>query len=307
MCFVAGAQTPTLTRFTFTEYLMGVDAQLIVYAKDRTAAEKACSAAFERIAHLDSIMSDYQKNSELMLLCDKAGGPPVKVSPDLFRILTVALEKSRDSGGMFDVTVGPLVKLWRAARKSHILPKPEEIAAARDLVGWQHVHLDAAAQTVQLDLADMRLDLGAIGKGYADDAAQKVLKQNGIASALVEMGGDMVVSGPPPGKAGWTIEVPNWVKHGPRILTLSNCAISSSGDTEQSVVIGGVKYSHVVNPHTGMALTQGVQATIIGRSGLECDGLATSLPLLDDAGRARLLKHYPWAKTYIRVLQYGKP
>jgi thiamine biosynthesis lipoprotein len=283
---------------------MGVDARIVVYAKDQAAAEDACAAGFEKMAALDTIMSDYRKNSELTLLCNGAGGPATPVSPDLFRILQKSIAVSGRSEGLFDVTVGPLVRLWRQARKTAILPKRSEIQAARRLVGWRHIHLDPPTRSVRLDLPGMKLDLGAIGKGYADDEVQKALKAHGIDRALVEMGGDIVVTGPPPGKAGWTIQVPNSVNPKTGIVTISNSAISTSGDTEQFVVIGGVKYSHVVNPHTGMALTQGVQATIIAPNGTESDALSTALTLLDKPGRARLLSHYPGTRVFIRVEKY---
>jgi thiamine biosynthesis lipoprotein len=281
---------------------MGGDARLVVYAADKSVAEKACSAAFERIAALDTMMSDYRKNSELNNLSDRAGGPPVHVSPELFKVLAMAQQISALSDGMFDVTVGPVVQLWRKARKTGILPDHLEIEHARKLVGWQMMTLDNGNQTVKLALPGMRLDLGAIAKGYADDEAQIVLKQNGIKSALVEMGGDMVVSDPPPGTKGWTIEVPNASdKNGHHKIQVANCAISSSGDTEQFVVIGGVRYSHVVNAHTGMAMTNHVEVTITAKDGLIADPLSTALTLVAPARQKELLKRYPGTKMYLRV------
>src|SRR5579862_5301967 len=124
----------------------------------------------------------------------------------------------------------------------------------------------------------MRLDLGGIAKGYADDEVQKVLKQHGIKRALVEMGGDIVVSDPPPGSKGWEILVPNaGIDHAPDKLYFANQAISTSGDTEQFVVIGGVRYSHVVDPHTGQALTSRVQVTVIAPDGLTSDPLCKAI------------------------------
>jgi thiamine biosynthesis lipoprotein len=282
---------------------MGVDARLVVYAPDKATAEKACGAAFERIAALDSSMSDYRKDSELMRLCDGAGGPPIKVSPDLFVVLRRAQEISKRSRGFFDITVGPVVALWRKARKTHKLPDPAELKRARKLVGWQKVHLDAPTQFVRLDLPGMKLDLGGIAKGYADDEAQRVLKENGITRALVEMGGDIVVSGPPPGMAGWSILVPNAGPSGkPATLSFSNRAISTSGDTEQFVVIGGVRYSHVINPHTGIALTTRVQSTVVAPDGLTSDPISKVMTFLGGRERARFLKHYPGTRAFVRTL-----
>lgn len=295
-------QTGTLQRFTYTEYHMGVDARIVVYAKDKTTAENACAAAFARMAELDALMSDYRPDSELMRLCDKAGGPPVRVSPELFKVLKVAEEISSRSDGTFDVTVGPLVKLWRAARKSHVLPDGAEIEKARKLVGWRHVKLDERAQTVRLEIPGMRLDFGGIAKGYADDEAQAVLRKFGIKHALVEMGGDIVVTDAPPGTPGWTIRVPNaGDDHGPADVTFANRAISTSGDTEQFVVIGGKRYSHVVDPRTGWALTSRAQATVVSDLGLYSDPLSKCMTILDHEARVKLLKSYKNTTSYIRV------
>ncbi len=281
---------------------MGIDARIEVYAKDRAAAESACGEAFERIAALDSIMSDYRKDSELMQLCAKAGGPPVIVSADLFRVFVKAQEMSRRSGGTFDITVGPLVQLWRKARKSAKMPLPAEIAAARRLAGWRKLTLDPGSRSVRLAVPGMKLDLGGIAKGYADDEAQAVLRRHGITRALIEMGGDIVVTGPPPGQSGWNIRIPNADRgKGPKDYRLANCAISTSGDTEQFVIIGGRRYSHVVDPRTGMALSSRVQATVIARDGLTSDPLSKPLTFLGPRARARLLRLYPGSREFIHV------
>lgn len=301
-------QSEPLTRFTFTQYHMGIDARIVVYSPDEASAEKACAAAFARIAVLDSIMSDYRKDSELMKLCDGAGGPAVKVSPDLFLVLKHSVEMSRNSGGAFDISVGPLVQLWRAARRSKKLPDPGELRQARDLVGWQRIRLNLRTRTVALTAKGMKLDLGGIAKGFAADEAQKVLRRHGITRALVEMGGDLVMSGPPPGTDGWTIRVPNaGDDQGPADLKFANCAVSTSGDTEQFVEIGGVRYSHVVDPRTGQALTNRVQVTVKAPHGLVSDPLSTALTLVSPKVRAEMMKAYLGTTSYVRVLAFGAP
>jgi thiamine biosynthesis lipoprotein len=317
---------------------MGVDARIVVYAPDRPSAEAACAAAFARIAALDSMMSDYRRDSELMRLCARAGGQAARVSPDLFLVLRRAQEVARNSGGAFDITAGPLIALWRTARKAAVLPDSAKLRRARRLVGWRKLQLDASARTARLTVRGMKLDLGGIAKGYAADAAQRVLKEHGISRALVELGGDIVVSGPPPGTDGWTIRVPTggtalsplgaWlsapgkgvgvspgagtapVPTGSRapsaesyaLLRFTHCAISTSGDTEQFAVIGGRRYSHVVDPRTGQALTNRVQATLVAPDGLTADPLSTALCVLDEPGRQRLLAAYPDTTASVRAL-----
>ena len=176
---------------------MGVPVRIVLYAPDAAVAERAATAAFRRFAELEQVMSDYRPTSELMRLCDRAGGPFVPVSPDLWRVLERAERVSRETGCAFDVTVGPFVALWRAARKSGALPTRAELREAAIRVGWQKVRLDSRARAVRLAVPGMRLDLGGIAKGDACDQAQQVLKQNGVTRALIEAGGDIVVSGPP--------------------------------------------------------------------------------------------------------------
>lgn len=284
---------------------MGIDARLVVYAKDQATVEKACRAAFDRVAELDTIMSDYRRDSELNQLSAKSGGEAVPVSKDLFKVLKMSQQVAKQSDGAFDVTVGPLITLWRAARRSGVLPDPAEIEKARALVGWQKMELTPGR--VKLATPGMKLDLGGIAKGYAADEAQKVLKKHGITRALIQMGGDIVVTGPPPGKKGWTIRVPNaGDDQGPKNVEFANCAISTSGDTEQFAVIGGVRYSHVVDPRTGQALTNRVQSTIVAKDGLTTDPLSTALTVLSEQGRAKLLKSYRGVKVWMKTLNEGK-
>lgn len=319
----AGAcRSAPLQRFEYSEVAMGGRARIVVYASDQAMAEGACRDAFARIAFLEDIMSDYRPTSEISRLCAKSGGPPVKVTPELFFILRKSRELSRRSGGAFDVTVGPLVKLWRKARKTGVLPPQDEINAARKLVGWHRMTLDSEASTVQLKEPGMQLDLGGIAKGYACDEALRILKQAGIKSALVEMGGDMVVSGPPPGTKGWEIEVLNAGStfnvqrsgfkvqgstskvqgSGANTARLVNCAISSSGDTEQYVEIGGVRYSHIVDPRTGIGLTDRIAVTIIAPNGVTSDGLSTAVSVLGAKRGRTLASTYPGVSVYIRTV-----
>jgi thiamine biosynthesis lipoprotein len=293
-----------LIRFTLVEYHMGIDARLVVYAANKQVVDKACEAAFKRIAQLDDMMSDYRPKSELMRLCAQPKGTAVKISDDLYRVFERSQTVSRRSDGAFDITVGPLVQLWRKARKNGKAPAPELIEAARKLVGYKKLTLSSKTHSATLAMDRMKLDLGGIAKGYAADEALKVLRQNGIKSALIEMGGDLVLGDSPPKSKGWTVQVPNDKS---KELFLHNCAISSSGDTEQFVVIDGKRYSHVVDPKTGQGLTKRIQASIIAKDGFTTDPLSTALTILDKRGRARLLRWYPSTKTFIKIASENGP
>jgi len=226
-------------------------------------------------------MSDYDNASELMRLCAGAGGPPVPVSAELFFVLSKAQEVSRQSDGAFDVTVGPVVQLWRAARKRRKLPDAEKLAEARELVGWRNVRLDKDRRAVQLLKPGMKLDLGGIAKGYAADQALAVLKKQGIERALVAAGGDIAVSGPPPGSDGWKIAIATLPGEGdPGRLVLHHAAVSTSGDAEQFVEIDGKRYSHIVDPRTGIGLIGRMSATVVARRGIDADSLTKVVAVL---------------------------
>jgi FAD:protein FMN transferase len=281
-CRSVPAEKP-LQRFEFSRPAMGMMITLTLYAPELPAAKAAAAAAFKRIDALEDVMSDYQADSELMRLCDQPFGTPVTVGEDLFDVLQRAQRTAKLSDGAFDVTVGPYIRLWRFARKRKVLPTLAEIATAREAVGWQKLRLDARGRTVTLLVPNMRLDLGSIGKGYAADQALQTLKGRGIDRALVAASGDIAVGNPPPGQRGWKIGITmlgSATNAAPRTVLLHNAGISTSGDTEQFIEINGVHYSHIVNPATGLGLTNRIQATVIGPDATTTDCLDTTLSLL---------------------------
>jgi thiamine biosynthesis lipoprotein len=280
LALAGSAAEPSLTRFTYTEPHMGTRFKIVLYAPDEAGASAAAGEAFARIAALDGIMSDYRPASELMQLCRKAGGDPVPVSEELFFVLSRGQEVSRLSDGAFDMTVGPVVKLWRRARRTERLPDPDDLKRALALVGYEKVRLGPKARTVQLRVPGMQLDLGGIAKGYAADEALRVLERRGVKRALVAAGGDIAVSGPPPDAEGWSIgiaplEDPD--SKPSRYLVLKDAAVSTSGDAEQYVEIDGVRYSHIVDPHTGVGLVGRRSATVVARHGIKSDSLTKAV------------------------------
>jgi thiamine biosynthesis lipoprotein len=285
------AADPPLARFEFAEPHMGTRFRIVFYAPDAATAQRASAAAFRRVAELNGIMSDYLAESELERLSARAGGPAVPVSPDLFAVLARAAEVSRLSDGAFDVTVGPVVRLWRRARRTQLLPPADQLAAARAAVGDRLLVLDPAARAVQLTRPGMRLDLGGVAKGYAAEAAQAVLKQHGITRALVAAGGDIAVSGPPSDATGWRVGIaapPSATGDGPT-LVLRDAAVSTSGDKEQYAEIGGKRYAHIIDPRTGMGLTETWQATAVAADATTADAWATALVVLGpDRGLAAI-------------------
>ena len=280
ICGFQAADEAALKKYHFSEPHMGTTVSLTLFAKDEATATKAAQAAFARVAELDGIMSDYKPASELMQLCKKAGGPPVPVSKDLFTVLEYAQEVSRKSDGALDVTVGPIVRLWRKARRTRELPSAEELKRALALVGYEKIRLDPQRRTVQLLVMGMLLDLGAIAKGYATDAALEVLRRHGIRQALVAAGGDIRVGDAPPDAKGWKIGIAplkNPAAPPEHFLLLVNAGVSTAGDAEQFIEIGGTRYSHIVDPKTGMGLVGRRSATVIAPNDTLADALDTAL------------------------------
>ncbi len=294
-------------RFHFTEPHMGTTFGVTVWADDEATARAAAKEAFARASALNSIMSDYLPTSELMRLCGKAGGPAVKVSPELFTVLERAGRVSVETEGAFDVTVGPVVRLWRRARKTIRLPEKEALDKARALVGYKMMHLDAKGRTVRLEKAGMQLDLGGIAKGYAGDEMLAVLRKHGITRALVACGGDLRVGEAPPGKDGWSVEIAAVdAKEKTRRLLLKNCAVSTSGDASQFVQIEGVRYSHIVDPRTGVGLVGRMSATVIAPDGITADSLTKAVAVLGpEKGFAVLKKYEGVSGRHVRLADDG--
>lgn len=300
---------PTLKRFQFTQVEMAVPIRIVLYAPDSESASRAADAAFARIAALNSILSDYDPQSELRRLCDstsKVGAVPV--SEDLWKVLAHAQVISKQSEGAFDVTVGPVVRLWRRARRRKQLPPHEQLQSARKLVDYRLIRLNAKDRTVELLRPEMQLDLGGIAKGYVADEALAVLKKSGVNRAMIDAGGDILLGDPPPDKPGWRIGVARLDAEGPlsRILTLSGVSVATSGDTWQYVELDGRRYSHIVDPRTGLGLTDHSSVTVIARDGISADSLASAVSVLGPEKGLKLIENTPGAAVLIVRAPDGK-
>jgi len=266
-----------------------------LYARDQDIAAKAAAAAVEEITRLDAMLTDYDPDSELMQLSRSPAGQPVAVSRDLFAVLFEAVRIARLSGGALDPTMGTVVRQWRRARRTAALPEEERLKEARSRTGWQQLQFNTANRTVTLLGTNIQLDLGGIAKGYAADRALKVLAEHGIRSALVAASGDIAVGDPPPGETGWRISIGTpFQKQGvDRALLLAHAAVSTSGDSEQSVVIEGTRYSHIVDPRTGLGLTNHLQVTVIAPHATQTDAFATAVSVLGVEAGGKLIKSQP--------------
>lgn len=265
--------TTPLKRMEESRRCMGTTLRLVIHAPTEARGRVALDRAFARAEVLNGILSDYQNSSELMRLCARAGGPPTVVSRELFTVLTSAQELSRLTDGAFDVTIGPISRLWRLARKSKRMPDANDLASARALVGYKMMELEPATKMVRLAKKDMRLDLGGIAKGFTIDELLDLLNNEELPCSLVALGGDVACGEPPPGKNGWEVSIiplPGDPTPG-GTLFLKNQAVSTSGDLEQYLEINGVRYSHIVDARTGIGSTRRASATVVAPRGIDAD------------------------------------
>ena len=291
-----------LTRHEFERPEMGVPFRIVLYSPSNQLATNAAEAAFKRVSDLNDIMSDYEYDSELSKLSRTSGsGQAVKVSDDLWKVLVRSQEIARASNGAFDVTVGPYVQLWRRARREKKLPPAENIEKVRPRVGYTNVVLKG--HTVELKQPDMRLDLGGIAKGYAADEALKVLRQRGITHALAAASGDIALGDAPPNQPGWKIQLLEAQdQRGRAFLILKNCGVSTSGDLFQFVEIDGKRYSHIVDPRTGIGLTDRSLVTVVAKNAFTSDSLETTICVMPRGDGLELARRYGAEAREIRQL-----
>lgn len=294
----------TVVRFEFSEPHMGTTVRVVLYSRDESEARVAAEAAFARVAELDRTLSDYRADSELSRVTRGPVGQSIPIGHDLLAVLEAAQTLAVRSGGAFDITVGPLSKLWRRARRQVELPAPADLAAARALTGYTLLSVDVQAQTVTVAKAGMALDPGGIAKGYAADAALEVLRRSGHRSMLVAVGGDIAAGAAPPGTHGWEVAITGLGPDGvapSSPLTIASAGVSTSGDAEQWVEIDGRRYSHIVDPLTGIGITGRRTVTVVARDAMTSDMLATALSVMPVEAGLALADATPGAAAQIGV------
>jgi len=305
----ADAGEATSKRFAFSGTEMAVPIEIVLYAADEAAATRGAQAALARHRHLNAVLSDYDPESELSRLSrTSGGGKALPVSEDLWNVLCRAQEISEKSAGAFDITVGPVIRLWRRARRREELPLAPQLQAARQLVDYRLIRLSPSLRRVELLKPGMRLDAGGIAKGYALGQAMAVLKKEGFPVAMIQAGGDIALGDPPPGRPGWRIGIAPLEPDGPpsQYLWLSRTAVATSGDIWQYVEIGGRRYSHIIDPRTGQALTDHSMVVVVVPESTLADGLATAVSVLGPDQGLALIEATPGAAALILRAPQGK-
>ncbi|MEO8369200.1 MAG: FAD:protein FMN transferase [Candidatus Solibacter sp.] len=246
---------------------MGSTYSIALYGSDRVRMEAAIDAAFDEVRRLDELLSNYLPGSQWSEVNQNAAVKPVKVSPELFQVLSACVEFSRESEGAFDITVGPLMKVWGFYKGTGHLPHKPEIAAALAKVGYRHIVLDKAAQTVRFDRPGVEMDPGGIGKGLAVDRMVEVLKQNGFRTALIAGSGSSIygMGAPPDEPRGWPVKIKDpWDNRKTQAeVFLKDSSMSTSGSYEKFFRAEGKIYAHIMDPRTGYPAQGSVSVSVI--------------------------------------------
>lgn len=254
---------PEMARFSFRRGLMGTQFTLTFFAPDSLTARRVNEAVNARMDSLNQVMSDYMDGSEINRLSASSGQNRwVRVSPDLFNVLEKANTIARQSNGRFDPTIGPLSLLWRRAVRRGEFPSASARRQAHWAVGYRFMALDSATRSVKLLRPGMRLDVGGIGQGFATDEAALLLRKLGVNAFVMDIGGDVLA-----GEGNWTVALDSTV------ITLRNAAITTSGDVYRHLDYRGRRYSHIMNPRSGLGLRHFVRVTVQAPDGYRADAL----------------------------------
>jgi FAD:protein FMN transferase len=274
---IADAQSPRTVRYD--RATMGTVGTIALVTADSASSQAAADRALGAFTRVDSLMSNWTSHSEIQRINREAATRPTGVQSDVFAVLQLATLVFQESHGAFDPTVEPLVRLWGFLGGSPRVPSTTEIEAARQSIGWQHVHLDAALRTVAFDRVGLKVDLGGIAKGYAADLSATILREMDVDNALVNLSGNMVPIGAPPGRDHWTVGLrdPDSEFGFFATLRLGHQCVATSGNYEQFVTANGRIYGHILDPRTGWPAGGLDAVTVLAPTAAEADAWATAL------------------------------
>ena len=270
------------------------------YGPDAAALPRIVDDAFDEVDRIDRLMSHYKADSPLSRINREAARHPVTVEPELFDFIADAMRYNRESGGAFDITVGPLMKAWGFFGGDGHMPSGDELAAARRHVGPAHVVLNPAERTIAFDAPGVELDLGGIAKGYAVDRAVGLLRERQVPAALVSSGGSTLYGlGAPPGRKGWDVVIQDPVDARKTALTvtLKDRAVSVAGRSEKSFESGGVRYSHIMDPRTGRPVQGVLSVAVLTSNGTAGDALDDAFFVMGPERSRAYLKTLPGTKA----------
>lgn len=289
-----GARVAEPTESVVSErMMMGTLFQIRVVAGDKATADAAVEAAYDEIARVERLLSEWSDDSEISAVNAAAGREPVVVGSELFDVISRSIRLSELTDGAFDVTFAACGHLWAFGEDPRI-PTPDEVAECLPAIGYDRIRLDPVASSIFLPDPAMRLGIAAIGKGYGVDRAVAVLEARGITDYIVEGGGDVRLAVHPGGRP-WKVGIAHPRKHGELYATLQlgGGAVVTSGDYEQFFERDGVIYHHILDPRTGYPARESVAVTVVAPNATDADALATGLFVLGPEAGLRLVESLP--------------
>lgn len=287
-----------LTRFEYTRPTMGTQIKIVLFAADESQAAFAINAVLEDLEEQSRPINNYKSDSEVSNLANLKPGSQRLLSSELGDLLLQSKRWHDLSLGAFDVTAGATLELWSNARKQKKRPTDQEIAVTKEHSGWKHIHLSKEGDSphaISVDSPGIRINVSGIATGYLIDHAMDVMRHHGITSALIDIGGDVIVSDSPPGSDGWKISVAGLSESEKIVNTLNvrNCAVTTSGDLNQFTEIDGVRYSHLIDPATHCPIPRRVSATVVAKRAIDADAGATAVAVLGIDKAKPLLANLP--------------
>jgi len=292
---------------------MGTFAHIVAVAENSSTAERAIEAAFEQISNIEDLMSYYKDDSQINKINRDGHKGPVKVSKSTFEVLQKSVEFSRLTGGAFDITVGPLEELWRSAGEANSVPTDAELQQVRSKVGYEKLILDGNEMTVRFAVEGMKIDLGGIAKGYAIDKVIEAMQKCGATGGMTDVGGDIRCFGTPPkGKEYWLIglqepserlETPIGTGELTLVLKLKDAAVATSGDYRRFVLVGGKRYSHIIDRRTAAGAKGLSSVTIISKNATDADALATAVSVMGAEKSVELIERLPETEAILITTQ----
>jgi thiamine biosynthesis lipoprotein len=287
---VAAATLTVVSRITTAQsadathayrYLMGTSVSVDVFGGDADTRRAAIDEAFAAVADVDRLMSNYREDSELTAINRNAAREPVRVSDPMLAVLEAAARISHASGGAFDITVGPLVRLWGFHDKRPHLPSPDELAAVRPVVDYRKLLIDSAAHTVRFAQTGMEIDLGGIAKGFAVELAADAFRRRGL-GGVIDAGGNQYLVSTPPGKRQWSVAVKDPGTRGRMlgVIDTGEGSVSTSADDANFLTANGRTYGHILDPHTLAPSNAALSATILSRDATLADAMSKAAFIL---------------------------
>ena len=285
-----------MQRYSFEQPQMGTLFHLEFYAMSDRLAQLAAQECFARLDSLNTTFSDYDPNSELSKL---QYGKQI-VSQDLFVVLAKAQEVAQKTNGAFDISIGPLSKLWRRAFRQMALPAKQKIQTTQSSVDYRQIQL-FAPNVVYLMKPGIKLDAGGIAKGYALDEMARILRKHNITAYLLDGGGDLLIGNTPPHHDGWQVKMPITLRNGEIVYQdtiAKDCAIATSGDTYKYLEWEGKRYSHLIDPRTGFGVSHRRMVSLYAPTAMEADVLASAFCIIKKENLARIKAKFPSANIH---------